>query len=69
MMHNRKECFYERTRYIKIIIAVLSILAATSFIFKFRKTKDSNNKNNINQNGISFTGDINQSIDNNVRKK
>ena len=46
----------------KIIIAVLSILAATSFIFKFRKTnKDSNNKNNINQNGISFTGDINQS--------
>ena len=54
-----------------IIIAVLSILAATSFIFKFRKTnKDSNNKNNINQNGISFTGDINQSgRDNNVRKK
>ena len=50
----------------KIIIAVLSILAATSFIFKFRKTnKDSNNKNNI-----SFTGDINQSgRDNNVRKK
>ena len=55
----------------KIIIAVLSILVATSFIFKFRKTnKDSNNKNNINQNGISFTGDINQSgRDNNVRKK
>lgn len=55
----------------KIIIAVLSILASTSFIFKFRKTnKDSNNKNNINQNGISFTGDINQSgRDNNVRKK
>ena len=55
----------------KIIIAVLSILAATSFIFKFRKTnKDSNNKNNINQNGISFTGDINQSgRDNYVRKK
>ena len=55
----------------KIIIAVLSILAATSFIFKFRKTnKDSNNKNNINQNWISFTGDINQSgRDNNVRKK
>lgn len=55
----------------KIIIAVLSILAATSFIFKFRKSnKDSNNKNNINQNGISFTGDINQSgRDNNVRKK
>lgn len=55
----------------KIIIAILGVLAATSFVVRINKgKKDSNNKNNITQNGISFNGDINQSgRDNNVKKK